>query len=238
MNYIGSKKSLLEFIENSIWSIVKEKDYKFSDLFAWTWIVWRYFKEKWHSVISNDLQYYSYVLNKNYVWNHKKLKFEWLLKKFEELNNIEISNRQDFIINYLDNIKWKKWFIYKNYSFGWTKWKEHERLYFSDENALKCDSIRSEIEKWKKGNLINDNEYYFLLTSLLEWIDKVANTASVYGEFLKKLKKSAQNIMLLKPAEFNLNDNEHEFYNSDINSLIKHTTDDVVYLYAPYNQRK
>jgi len=238
MNYIGSKKSLLEFIEKSISRVVKEKDYKFSDLFAWTWIVWRYFKEKWHSVISNDLQYYSYVINKNYVWNHKKLKFEGLSKKFKEFNNINIFDRQNFIIDHLDNIKWKKWFIFKNYSFWWTKWEEHERLYFSDDNALKCDSIRSEIEKWKKEELINDNEYYFLLTSLLEWIDKVANTASVYGAFLKKLKKSAQKLMLLKPAEFYLNDNEHAVYNSDVNTLIKHTAHDVVYLDPPYNQRQ
>ena len=34
MNYIGSKKSLLEFIEESIAKVVSEKDYKFSDLFA------------------------------------------------------------------------------------------------------------------------------------------------------------------------------------------------------------
>gem|GEM_PF-5451188 len=34
MNYIGSKKSLLEFLETSINSIVKEKNYIFSDLFA------------------------------------------------------------------------------------------------------------------------------------------------------------------------------------------------------------
>jgi len=53
-------------------------------------------------------------------------------------------------------------------------------LYFSDENAMKCDAIRTQIEDWKKSELINENEYYFLLTSLLENIDKVANTASVY----------------------------------------------------------
>jgi adenine-specific DNA methylase len=34
MNYIGSKKSLLEFLETSINSVVKEKKYTFSDLFA------------------------------------------------------------------------------------------------------------------------------------------------------------------------------------------------------------
>jgi len=85
MNYIWSKKSLLEFIEKSIWKIVKEKNYIFSDLFAGTWIVWRYFKEKWHSVIANDLQYYSYILNKNYIWNHSDLYFTWLLDIMPEL---------------------------------------------------------------------------------------------------------------------------------------------------------
>ena len=59
MNYIWSKKSLLDFLYNSIISVVKRKDFTFSDLFAGTGIVWRYFKEKWHQVIANDLQYYS-----------------------------------------------------------------------------------------------------------------------------------------------------------------------------------
>jgi len=45
---------------------------------------------------------------------------------------------------------------------------------------MKCDAIRNKIELWKKKKLINDNEYYFLLASLIEATDKVANTASVY----------------------------------------------------------
>jgi len=238
MNYIWSKKSLLEFIEKSIWKIVKEKDYIFSDLFAWTWIVGRYFKEKWHSVIANDLQYYSFVLNKNYIWNHTDLYFKKLHDKIPELFVWNVNTYKQIIIDYLNNLPLKKWFIYKNYSFWWTKWKEHERLYFSDENAMKCDAIRTQIEKWKKNKLINENEYYFLLTSLLENIDKVANTTSVYWAFLKKLKKSAQNLMILKPANFFLNDHKHKVYNSDINELVKNTSHDVVYLDPPYNGRQ
>lgn len=184
------------------------------------------------------MQYYSYILNRHYVWNHKELKFENLLLEIEELKNIKIWNRKDFVCEYLNNLPWKKGFIYNNYSLSWTKWEEHERLYFSDENALKCDSIRDKIENWKKENKINENEYYFLLASLLEWIDKVANTASVYGAFLKKLKKSAQNIMNLKPVELFINDHEHDIFNQDINTLIKNTSHDVVYLDPPYNHRQ
>jgi len=77
-----------------------------------------------------------------------------------------------------------------------------------------------------------------LLASLIESADKVANTASVYGAFLKKLKKSAQNLMILKPAEFYLNDNEHIVYNSDINELIQNINHEVVYLDPPYNHRQ
>jgi adenine-specific DNA-methyltransferase len=46
MNYIGSKLKLLQFLEASINSVVTEKNYVFSDLFAGTGVVGRYFKKK------------------------------------------------------------------------------------------------------------------------------------------------------------------------------------------------
>jgi adenine-specific DNA-methyltransferase len=48
-------------------------------------------------------------------------------------------------------------------------------------NGVKIDTMRMQIAKWHLDNKINDNVYYFLLASLLESADKVANTASVYG---------------------------------------------------------
>ncbi len=238
MNYIWSKLSLLEFIENGITHVVWNKDYTFSDLFAWTWIVGRFFKQKWHKVIANDLQYYSYVLNRHYIWNHTDLYFTWLLFEIPELLIWDVNSYKEIVCKYLNNLAWKKWFIYNNYSLWWTKWKEFERQYFSDENALKCDGIREKIEEWKENNKITEDEYYFLLTSLLEAIDKVANTASVYGAFLKKLKKSAQKTLNVKPAELYVNDKEHDIFNEDINSLIQNTKHDVVYLDPPYNHRQ
>ena len=84
------------------------------------------------------------------------------------------------------------------------------RQYFSDENGQKIDTIRKKINQWKKSKKINDNLYYFLLASLLESADKVANTASIYGAYLKHLKKSAQKSLILTPAIFELNDNHHQ----------------------------
>ena len=238
MNYIGSKKSLLHFLEESIYNVVDKENFTFLDLFAGTGVVGQHFKSKGHRVIANDLQYYSFILNKNYIENHKVLKFIELERELEHLGNIDYEKRPEFICKYLDNLDLKEGFIYNNYCLGGSKNKVFKRQYFSDENGKKVDTIRVKIEEWKSEYKINDNEYYFLLTTLIENVDKVANTASVYGAFLKQLKKSAQRKFDMKPANFILNDNEHKSYNEDVETLIERVKGDVLYLDPPYNHRQ
>ena len=219
MNYIGSKHKLLPFIHNTIERVVVEQlsELVFCDLFAGTSIVGRHFKTKVKQVISNDFEYYSYILNKNYIENHQK-----------------ISQAQDLIatLNSLPLIK--DGFIYNNYCKG----SGSDRQYFSDENGKKIDTIRQEIETWKNNKKISNSEYYFLLASLLESADKVANTASVYGAFLKHLKKTAQKPLELKVASFETTKNSHLVFNEDSNTLIKNISGDILYLDPPYNARQ
>jgi len=161
-----------------------------------------------------------------------------LVSEIPELKNVKLTERKDFVCSLLSSLPGVKGFIYKNYCLGGTKGKKEERQYFSDENGQRCDAIRTKIEEWKKKKLINEGEYYFLLTSLIESIDKSANTASVYGAFLKKLKTSAQKLFILKPAELILNDQDHQVFNEDINTLVRNIKGDVLYLDPPYNQRQ
>lgn len=238
MNYIGSKLSLLEFLGESIDKVVDKNCDTFCDLFAGTGIVGSYFKKKGYKIIANDIQYYSYVLNRHYIGNHKELNFWKLTKEIPDLKNIEVKNRKNFVCDYLSNLKGIKGFIYKNYCLGGTKSKEEQRQYFSDENGMRCDAIRQKIENWKEQNLISDDEYYFLITSLIESIDRYANTASVYGAFLKNLKKTAQNNLILKPAELIINDQDHEVFNADINEVVEKVSGDILYLDPPYNHRQ
>jgi adenine-specific DNA-methyltransferase len=238
MNYIGSKLSLLEFLDESINKVADKNCHTFCDLFAGTGIVGSYFKKKGYKITANDIQYYSYVLNRHYIGNHRELNFEKLIKEIPDLKNTEIKNRKNFVCDYLSKLKGTKGFIYKNYCPGGTKNQKEPRQYFSDENGMRCDAIRQKIEEWKEKGLISDDEYYFLVASLIESIDKYANTASVYGAFLKQIKKTARNSLVLRPAELIINDKDHEVFNSDINEVATKVSGDILYLDPPYNHRQ
>lgn len=73
---------------------------------------------------------------------------------------------------------------------------------------------------------------------LLESADKVANTASVYGAFLKHLKKSALKELILTPAEFQSTPNSHLVFKEEANTLIESIQGDILYLDPPYNARE
>ena len=219
MNYIGSKYSLLDFIDHTIKSVVSEdmSQLVFCDLFAGTGIVGRHFKTQVSKVISNDWEYYSYILNRNYIGNH-----------------LEIEGKEEYIdkLNQLDGID--NGFIYSQYCLG----GGNNRQYFSDENGKKIDAARVAIEEWRNNGEISDDLYYFLLCSLIESADKHANTASVYGAYLKSLKKSAQKSLVIAPANYQCNSHNHQVYCEDANTLIKSISGDILYLDPPYNARQ
>lgn len=218
MNYIGSKYSLLDFIDKTVREIVGNdlSAVVFCDLFAGTGIVGRHFKTQVRKVISNDLEYYSYVLNRNYIGNNRKIE----------------ENDYFTLLNNLDPID--TGFIYTQYCLG----GGYGRQYFSDENGKLIDTVRMEIERWRTIGKISDDIYYFLLCSLIESADKHANTASVYGAFLKHLKQTAKKRMVITPACFQTTSTEHEVYMEDANMLIQRIEGDILYLDPPYNARQ
>ena len=238
MNYIGSKLSLLKFLDESISKIVDSDCKIFCDLFAGTGTVGAYFKKKGFQIIANDIQYYSYILNKHYISNHELLSFTGLENLIPQICQLPTKAKSVLVCDYLSSLEGVSGFVFNNYCLGGTKDSKFERQYFSDYNGKKCDAIRKTIEEWFNSSIITENEYYYLLAVLLESIDKYANTASVYGAFLKHLKKTAQKELQLKPLEIIVNDNHHEVYNQDINTLISQIQGDILYLDPPYNHRQ
>ncbi len=216
MNYIGSKRKLSSFLEESIRETVGNiEEATFCDIFAGTGIVGRRFKTMTKKVIANDIEYYSYVLNRNYIGNTKSFEKESFLDTLNQMKGV-------------------KGFIYQHYSLG----GHGERQYFSDANAMKIDAIRQVMESWREEGRIDEDQYFFLLASLIESADKVANTASVYGAYLKHLKQSAQKSLVLEAATFGTEGEGHEIYHEDANGLISRISGDILYMDPPYNQRQ
>jgi len=220
MNYIGSKYSLLDFLETTIEEVTgfhTGENRVFADPFAGTGIVGQTFRSKGYQVISNDIQRYSYVINKQGIEDTLDLyadEVRALLCELEALPPLE-------------------GFIYQNYCAG----SGSGRNYFTDDNGKKCDAIRTELESRHSSGVISDEMYYLFLASLINAIDKCANTASVYGAFLKHIKKSASkqfSLELLPPTQGPIG----QVYNEDVCSLITHISGDILYLDPPYNERQ
>ena len=225
MRFIGNKTNLLKDIQQVIQENCDGTEKIFCDLFSGTSSVARFFKNK-YKIISNDMLYFSYVLQRATIMNNKMPEF---FKVKEELGI-------DDIFDYLENseIDINDGFVYSNYSPN----EECERMYLTPENAKRIDFIREKIEKWKIQNLINEDEYYYLSASLIEGVPFVSNITGTYGAYLKDWDKRAFN--KFEMIRLNVVDNKYnnECYNTNSNDLIKKISGDILYLDPPYNERQ
>ncbi len=238
-NYIGSKFSLLKFIHFVFNKEIKEKIETIGDLFAGTGIVGLSFKKRGFGIVANDIQYYSYVINKKFLGTNHLLEFSELIKEIPRLKIKQGKEKILEVLFFLNNLSEKiRGFIYNNYSLEGTKDKEFQRMYFSDENAIKIDTIRIKIENWFKSKKITEQEYFYLLGTLIEASDKVANTASVYGAFLKQIKNSAQKELKLEYNEIVLSNKNNIVFNDNILNILNNEKIDLLYLDPPYNIRQ
>jgi adenine-specific DNA-methyltransferase len=235
VNYIGSKYSLLPFIDEITGKVLGGEEKIFCDLFAGTGAVGRHFKRKGFQVIANDIQYYAYVLNKAYLEINHPPRFTNLRKVY----GAEMAqHRKPFaepiqeVFGFVNSLRGKAGFIVHNYS------PVGNRFYYTPENAEKADTIRQALEQWRADKIINRHEFFYILCALLEAIDQVANTASVYGAYLKTFKKSARRELWLKPLKLVNHVEGCKAFNEDANQLVKKIKCDVLYLDPPYNHRQ
>jgi len=66
----------------------------------------------------------------------------------------------------------------------------------------------------------------------------VANTASVYGAYLKHIKKTASADLKIRPADLRLLRLGIRYIKGDANELVKTIKGDILYLDPPYNARQ
>ena len=183
MRYIGSKKSLLAEIERIIDENIKDAEV-FCDIFSGTACVGNYFKKK-YKILSNDILYFSYCIQKavietNFMPEFKRVGFN----PIEYFNNL--SEKE------LLHLPQEKRFCTNNYS------PLGNRMYLSEKNGVKIDFIRNKIEEWRGKSLINESEYFYLITVLIEAIPFISNISGTYGAYNKFLYKRSFNDLILK----------------------------------------
>ena len=98
--------------------------------------------------------------------------------------------------------------------------------------------MRETLEGWKDKKLITKNEFYIILSAILEGIPFISNISGTYGAFLKIDDPRMSKTFTIKVPELIKSKKSHKCYNTDSNELIKKITCDVLYVDPPYNHRQ
>jgi len=225
LNYIGSKFKLLEWITDNMkektgWSSFANKI--IGDLFAGTGIVSYHFRKNMARVISNDAELYSSIITHAFT----RSLYTDNCKKIIDLLQLDIQENKHSTTN---------GFITTHYS----PQGSNERKFFTIENAKRIDYIRNKLETIKD---ISEDEYKFILASILISADAVSNVPAVYGCFLKNFKTKAVKNLTLLPIHNNTMlavDGSHTYHSDVLNvDFIRSFESDLVYLDPPYNERQ
>lgn len=236
ITYIGNKRSLLGFIGDAV-AIVKKKLKKEKldvvDIFSGSGIVSRYMKQHSSKIIANDLEDYSYVLNKCYLSNKNEIDMDELISWYNYLKENLDGELNDGIISEMYAPK-----DINNIKFG-------ERCFYTTRNAKYIDTARQLIE-----NVPERYRIYFLAPLLTEASVK-NNTSGVFKGFYKNsktgigqfggndenaLSRIKRDIDLPFPVFSNYNC-DVEVYKEDANELVKKLDlVDLIYMDPPYNQ--
>lgn len=218
LNYIGSKYKLLDWLTDNIKQFTGISDFKghtVFDVFAGTGIVSLHFRLLGAIVKSNDAELYSYYITSAMTRSVYTKKCEQVIKSLNE----EIDG--DAHLKSLTGL------VTRHYS--------GDRKFFTDDNARRIDYARMRLDDIKSR--LSEDEFNFLLASLIISADSVSNVPAVYGCFLKEFKKKALVPMVLKPIH-TVTELSPESVTFNEDALKLDIKADIVYLDPPYNQRQ
>lgn len=236
ITYIGNKRSLLNFIGEAV-ELVKKNLNKnkldIVDIFSGSGIVSRYLKQHSSKIIANDLEDYSYVLNKCYLSNKEDINMSELVSWFNYLKENLNGELRNGIISEMYAPK-----DMANIKIG-------ERCFYTTRNAKYIDTARQLI-----NNIPEQYRLYFIAPLLTEASVK-NNTAGVFKGFYKNsktgigqfggndenaLSRIKKDIDLPFPVFSNFN-TKVEVFKEDANDLVKKLDFvDLIYMDPPYNQ--
>ncbi|MBI2058519.1 MAG: DNA adenine methylase [Nitrospirae bacterium] len=232
--YIGSKRKLLDLIQEAVGYVPVRHGETFLDLFAGSGVVSRFAKQLGFRVIANDWEPYTKPINTTYVACNQVPKFKRLrgyAAALEELNSLR--PKKGWVTGHLCPRSDEKYDV------------SADRMFYMRKNGVRIDAIRSAIQEWRETGLINETEEACLLAPLLYQACYRSNTSGVFKGFHKGWGGQTQTALYriatdlrLTPAVFHDNGFENAATCQDSESLAKEIKNEVAvaYLDPPYNQ--
>ena len=238
ITYLGNKRLLIGNIENEVNTISKKlqkEKMMCADIFSGSGIVARMLKKHSDTLIVNDLENYSAVINSCYLINKK----DYPEKKCSALRN-EIENQSIH--------KKYRGIISQNYApKNDNDILPGERVFYTHENAVLIDTYRKLIDEVVEEDTLKK----FFLAPLITEASVHVNTSGVFKGFYKDkhtgvgcfggagknaLSRIFGKIELKEPVFSNYESKLH-VYQKDAVQLSKELKDlDIAYLDPPYNQ--
>ena len=228
MRFIGCKALLLDNIK----SVIDENapDAKsFCDIFSGTATVARYFKQ-WYEVTSNDLLYFSYVLQRGTVAVDCLPTYEILQENTGISDPVAYFN--GLSLEQMERLPPERRFFQNTYA------PIGGRMYINDENALRIDFARNITEGWRKVGFLSDDEYYYLVACIVEGIPFVSNISGTYGAFHKEWERRSYKKYELLRLPICTNGKNNTCFNGNGADVLKEISGDILYIDPPYNERQ
>ncbi len=220
MRYIGSKVSVIEDLYKLISGRVPKGF--FCDPFGGVGTIGSYFKSKNFKVYSGDFLTFANFFQIARITQDGPPKFSVLCDAMKIKNHGEA-------INILNNLEGKDGWFTKNYAY--------KRKFFTLQNGKKIEACLQAIKIWRERRWLSYEENAILIASLINSMDKVANTAGTYYAYLKKWYRKATRPFNFKLIPYTPGNPYCRCFLCDAIDLVKRYKFDIIYLDPPYNER-
>jgi adenine-specific DNA-methyltransferase len=217
LRYLGSKTSLLDDIFRLTNEVVSNG--VLCDPFGGIGTVGNYFKQKGYQIITGDILTFAHCFQVARVVNDDFPDFMLFKKKMGIVD----------IAGFFNTLEPTTGWIVREYS--------EKRQYFSEINSGRIQSCVDMIWKLYEDKILLHEEYAYLIASLINSMDQVANTAGTYYAYLKKFNRKSNKNFIYKLITPSTGSQGCISQRVDAIDLVKNHKYDVLYLDPPYNER-
>lgn len=230
MRYIGSKVSTLPWLTSCMVSRAPGAR-SLCDPFAGACVVPRHFKQLGMKVVTGDVLLLSYLMQRATLGLDSPPTFNALRQAGIITADRHSAGTQ--VLAHLQALPGRRGYFHDEFSDG----AGGTRRFFTAANAARIDAIRKTVADWRTEGLLTEDEVAFLLASLIDAADRVANTAGTYYAHLKSFVRRAELPLSLRLPRTTQNGSSGGHHHADAAIVAANTEADVLYLDPPYNER-